>query len=482
MNHSMSPVVVVGGGIAGLSTAWYLQQRRIDYMVLEQSGRWGGKILTDRVEGFGDRPFVVEGGPDSFIAQKPWAAELAEELGLAGRLQGTSERMRQVYVLNKGRPTPLPDGVLLIVPTKFMPFALSPLISPLGKLRMGMDLFIPARRDGGDETLADFIRRRLGDEALDKIAEPLMSGIYNAEADKQSLLATFPRFRELEQRYGSLTRGMIASRRAARNGGGHGVAAGTAQPARPKSTFISLRGGTGELVDSLVAQLNGDLRLNSAVQAIERDGEGYRLVLDSAPALRTDAVILAIPAFAAAKLLHDLAPEAVRQLGAIRYVGTGTISLAFRQADVGSPYTGFGLVVPASERRPINAITWSSVKFDDRAPADGVLLRAFFGGSRSPQSMELDDAELLHTVRQELAELLALEAEPLFHRIYRWPQSNPQYDVGHLDRVAAIEAALPPGIFVTGSPYLGVGIPDCVKQAREAARRAAERVAPSNSR
>ena len=274
----------------------------------------------------------------------------------------------------------------------------------------------------------------------------------------------------------------IASRRAARNGGGQGSRAGSGHHARPKSTFISLRGGTGELVDSLVARLDGDLRLNATVQAIERDRSGYRLVLDGAPALQAGAVILATPAFVAARLLHELAPEAADGLGRIRYVSTGTISLAFRQADVRSPYAGAGLVVPASERRPINAITWSSVKFDDRAPAGSVLLRAFFGGSRSPQSMELDDGELLHTVRHELAELLGLEAEPLFHRIYRWPQSNPQYDVGHLDQVAAIEAALPPGILVTGSPYLGVGIPDCVKQAREAARRAAEHLAQSNPR
>jgi oxygen-dependent protoporphyrinogen oxidase len=218
------------------------------------------------------------------------------------------------------------------------------------------------------------------------------------------------------------------------------------------------------------------------VQAIQRYGTGYRLVLDRAPALQAGAVILTTPAFIAAGLLRDLAPEAADGLGTIRYVSTGTISLGFRQADVHSPYAGFGLVVPASERRPINAITWSSVKFDHRAPAGTVLLRAFFGGSRSPQSMELDDGELLHIVRQELAKLLGLEAEPLFHRIYRWPQSNPQYDVGHLDRVAAIEAALPPGILVTGSPYLGVGIPDCVKQAREAARRAAEHLIQSNPR
>ena len=217
-------VAIVGGGIAGLSTAWYLQQQAreqdlpLSYTLLERSNRWGGKILTERVAGSTDQPFVVEGGPDSFLTQKPWALQLARQLGLGDRLLGTNDERRKVFVLNKGKPTPLPDGVLLIVPTKVMPFALSPLISPLGKLRMGLDLLIPARRDGQDETLADFITRRLGREALDKIAEPLMSGIYNAEAERQSLLATFPRFRALEEKHGSLISGMLASRRARQNG------------------------------------------------------------------------------------------------------------------------------------------------------------------------------------------------------------------------------------------------------------------------
>jgi len=459
-------VAIGGGGIAGLSTAWYLQQQGASYTLLEESGRWGGKLLTERVDGPGGRPFLVEGGPDSFIAQKPWAADLAVELGLGERLLGTNDQQRQTYVLNRGRPTPLPDGVLLIVPTKLLPFALSPLISPLGKLRMGLDLVIPAKRDGQDETLADFIRRRLGSEALDKIAEPLMSGIYNAEAERQSLLATFPRFRALEEQHGSLTRGMLASRRARSSNG----AVPSSTNGRPKSVFISLKGGIGELVEGLVPQLDGDLRLRSRVAGIERADAGYALYLQDGGRLEADAVVFATPAFVTARLLADLAPAAAGDLAGIRYVSTGTISLAFRQADLNPTATGFGLVVPRSEHRPINAVTWSSVKFDLRAPQGSVLLRAFFGGSRSPQSMDLDDDELLATVRRELQDLLGIDAQPLFHRIYRWQRSNPQYDVGHLDRVAAIETALPAGLYVTGSPYRGVGIPDCVKQAQTTAR------------
>lgn len=469
------PVTIVGGGIAGLSTAWYLQKAGISYMVLEQGTRWGGKLVSEQVTLPDGEQFVVEGGPDSFITQKPWGAALARELGLGARLLGTNEKLRQTYVLHKGRPKPLPDGVLMIVPTKFKPFVFSSLISPWGKLRMGMDLFIPPRKESSDETLAEFVRRRLGDECLDKIAEPLMSGIYNAEADKQSLLATFPRFRELESKYGSVTKGMLASQQARRSAATAATAGGQAQPtAKPLSAFVSLPSGIEELTATLVTQLTGDLHLHTAVNSIEAHARGYILNLSSGAQVQAGAVVLATPAFAAADLVRLHAPTAADLLESIRYVSTGTVSLAYRTADAPNPLNGYGLVVPASARRPINAVTLSSVKFEQRAPADCILLRVFFGGSRSPQSMELDDTTLLATVRGELAQLLGIRAEPLFHRIYRWQRSNPQYDVGHLDRIAAIESDLPAGLYVTGSAYRGVGIPDCIKQGQETAERIAK--------
>lgn len=469
--HPAARVAIVGGGIAGLSAAWYLEREaeraglNLRYTVLEASDRWGGKIISEQVAGFGDAPFVIEGGPDSFFTQKPWALQLARELGMDDRLLGTNDHLRKTYVLSKGRPVPLPDGVLLIVPTRFMPFALSPLISPLGKLRMALELFIPPKRDGQDETLADFVRRRLGAEALDKIAEPLMAGIYNAEAERQSLLATFPRFRALEAKHGSLTRGMLAAQRARASAPQAGDA--------PPSLFMSFARGAQELVDTLVSRLAGDLRLNAGVEALARaDGGAYTLTLEDGSRLRADAVVLATPSYVAAGVLRALAPEAAAPLDAIRYVSTGTVSLAYRRADIRHPLDGFGLVIPRSERRPVNAVTWTSTKFSHRAPAGYALLRVFFGGSRSPQSMALDDAALLATVRGELRSMLGIDAAPLFHRIYRWQQANPQYDVGHLDRVAAIEAALPAGVYVTGSPYRGIGISDCVRQAQETAQQA----------
>ncbi len=451
-------VCIIGGGITGLSAAWYVQQSgALRYTVLEQSDRWGGKICTEHINDAG-QSFVVEGGPDSFLTQKPWALQLARELGLSEQLLGTNDLARKVFVVNKGKPVPMPDGVLMIVPTEFMPFARSTLLSPLGKLRMGLDLFIRPRPGNGDETLADFVRRRLGSEALDKIAEPMMSGIYNAEAERQSLLATFPRFRELEAKHGSLIKGMLASRRTRV----------VNKPEQPKvSAFTSFQNGTATLFQTLVSQLTGDLRLNTGVQRIERAETGdYRLTLNTAEILNADAVILATPAYIAADLVRDLAPESAAELDGIRYVSTGTISLAFRHDQVGKMPKGFGIVIPRSEHRPINAITWSSVKFNHRAPEGYVLLRVFFGGSRNPAAMDLDDAALLKMVRQELRALVAIQAEPMFHRIFRWYRANPQYELGHLDKVEKLEQALPKGIYVTGSPYRGVGIPDCVHQSQ----------------
>jgi oxygen-dependent protoporphyrinogen oxidase len=468
-------VVIVGGGITGLATAYYLQKeaaqagRPLRYVLVEGSERVGGKILTEQVDGFGTTPFVLEAGPDSFITQKPWALQLAREIGLSEQLLGTNDHLRKTYVLHKGKPTPLPDGVLLIVPTRFAPFALSPLISPLGKLRMALDLLIPRRSDDEDETMAEFVRRRLGDEALDKIAEPLLSGIYNAEAEKQSLLATFPRFREIEKQHGSLIRGMLAGRA----NQGTNKSATTSDSTKPLSAFVSFRGGAQALVDALRPKLTGEVCVGSGVQSVlarsQAAGARYELHLSDGTTLLAQQVVLATPAFVSAELLKVLAPDATKLLAAIRYVSTGTISLGFRRADVRHPLNGFGVVIPRSEARPINAITWSSTKFNGRAPADHVLLRVFYGGSRNREIVDRSDEDLLAVARRELDLLLGIDATPVLHRIYRWHNATPQYDVGHLARVDAMEAALPTGIHLTGSPYHGIGIPDCVHQAQRTA-------------
>lgn len=445
-------VVIIGGGISGLSAAWYLQQAGVPYTVLEAAQRWGGKIRTEHVN-----DFVVEAGPDSFLVQKPWAIQLARELGLGDQLIPINQPKHATYVLQRGKLLPLPEGVSLIVPTKFLPFAMSPLISPLGKLRMALDLVIPAKRDDRDETLAAFVRRRLGAEALDKIAEPLMSGIFNAESAKQSIMATFPRFRQIERDHGSLIRGMVAARRQR-----------SATPASPASpAFMTLRDGVETLVTTLVGKLTGDLRLKNAVTSIEKTSSGYRIQANDGAIIEADSVILTLSANLSAALLRPLNAAVADQLATIRYVSSGTISLAFPANAITNQLDGFGVVIPKSEHRPINAITISSRKFAYRVPNDQVLVRVFFGGSRSPQSMNLSDDDLLTMVRAQLRGILGIYAEPLLSKIYRWHNANPQYDLNHLERIGSIERALPAGLYLTGSSYRGVGMPDCVHQAQQ---------------
>ena len=462
MTQETQRVVIIGGGIAGLSTAWYIEQAAsapLHITLIEQTAHLGGKVRTDQILVDG-ATLVIEGGPDSFIIQKPWAAQLCRELGLEDQFIATQELPQKVYVLHKGRPLPLPEGVMLMVPTNIGAFLASPLVSWFGKLRMGLDLVLPARRNHADETLASFVRRRFGAEALDKIAEPLMAGIYNAESDRQSLQATFPRFLELEQKYGSLVRGMRKSR------------AQQPRPSnQPTSPFLALRGGMQTLIDTLQARLKATLHTTTKATAITPDSTtgSYTVQLHDGSTLQADLLVLAIPAYAAADLVAPWATELAQGLRQIRYVSTGTISLAYRRSEVDLPLDGYGLVIPNSEKRRINACTITSRKFRDRAPDEYVLLRVFFGGSRHPEVFALDDDRVYDLVRAELHTIFGLKAQPVWHGIYRWPAANPQYDVGHLQHVAALEALCPAGMWLTGSAYRGVGLPDCIHQAQQTA-------------
>jgi oxygen-dependent protoporphyrinogen oxidase len=469
-NRAAHHVVIVGGGIAGLSAAWYLQQetlkQSLSYTVLEQSDRWGGKIQTDVVEGFGESPFVLERGPDGFLRRKPSALRLVRELGLEARIVGTKPENSRTFVLHHGKPLSLPEGLQLLAPTKVFPFLRSPLFSLWGKLRVGMDWFIPPRRMPDDETLADFVRRRFGNEMLETLAEPLLAGVYNGEAERQSILATFPQFPALEKQYGSVIRGVRASRRDS-----------VAESAAP---FFSFRQGAHELVKALVAQLTGELRLNTAVRSIRRSTDStYIIVTDDGAAIRADAVILATPAKTAAALVYSLSPGAANLLNTIRTASIGSIYLGFRRADVAHPLNGFGMVIPGTERRRIDGITWTSSKWDHRTPSGYVLLRVFFGGPHTRDMMALDDSHLLAAVQEEIQSLLGIRPAPLFYRIYRWPDGYPQYDWGHLERVAAIESQLPPGLTLTGSAYRGVGVPDCIQQGQAEAQKIAAFLSPT---
>ncbi len=460
-------VVVVGGGIAGLATAYYLQKMAaadavsLQITLIERDARLGGKIVTAIEDGL-----VIEGGPDSFITQKPWALQLCRELGLSDRLVGTNDAQRAVYVWRRGRLRKMPDGMLLVVPTRFLPFVTSDVISWAGKLRMGLDLFIPPRQDDADESLAAFIRRRLGQEALDVLAEPMMAGIHVSDAERLSLLATFPRYREIERQYGSLTRGMIAARRAqaralSASGNGHGRT----------TVFMTLQDGLQELVSAIEGALTATVITGLGVQAIARTADGYRLTLDDERALEADAIVLATPAYVSAALLRPLNPELADRLDAIRYVSTATVSLGFAAADLSHPINGFGFVVPRQEPTRLLACTWTSTKFTHRARPGTVLLRAFVGGPRREDLVTLDDEALIALVREELTRIMGISATPILARVYRWPRGNPQYDVGHLERVAEIEALCPPGLYLTGSAYRGVGLPDCIQQGQATAQR-----------
>lgn len=468
-NSNCPRVTVVGGGITGMAAAWQLQQLArthtlpMEIHLVEADNRLGGKIITEQVGGL-----TIEGGPDCFIRQKPYAAELAAAVGLKDDLIDTNDHQRKTYVVNKGKLTPLPDGVMLIVPTRIMPFVTSPLISWPGKIRMGMDLFVPPFKGADDESVAHFVKRRLGAEALEKIAEPLLSGIHVSDPETQSLLATFPRFRSLEQNNGSLIKGMLVERKrgAAARKNGH----------VPGSIFQSLRGGMGQLTETLEKALTGcAIHKGTRVESLGRLDRQYTLTLSSGETLLSDAVILAIPAFQAASLLRSLHPATADELERINYVSTATISMAFRKSEITKPFMGFGLVVPRQENRKISACTWSSYKFNNRAPDDLLLLRCFFGGPGKEVMVDLTDSELVQIARQELKSLLGLAAAPVTSRIYRWVKANPQYDLGHLERVSRIFSEVKthlPGIFLTGSAYEGVGVPDCVRQGTETAKKA----------
>jgi len=471
-------VAIVGGGISGLSAAFYLERaaraagRPLRCTVIERAARFGGKILTETIEDTSGT-FIVEGGPDSFVAQKPWGVQLARDLGLGDHLVGTKTERSTTYVLRAGKPVAMPEGMLLIFPTRVLPFARSPLLSWRGKLRMASDLVLPPKREQGDETLAGFIRRRFGTEALDRLAEPLLAGIHSADPERQSLLMTFPRFREIERAHGSLIRGMLAERRKARTAATSGL-----------SPFMTLRGGIGELVRALLEQLACQRIGGREVMTLAYDPHAthnYRLGLDNGESLDADAVILTTPAEAAARLLAPVQPALAGELRQIRYVTTGTVSLAYRRAEIGNPLDGFGLLVPQSEGRKINALTMTSQKFDQRAPEGMALIRVFVGGSRTPETVALDDEALLVVVRRELRDMLGINAAPLWSRIYRWPNGNPQYDVGHSDRLSAIARRLPEGLLLAGSSYNGVGISDCIRQGHEAAQQALAHLERSES-
>ena len=459
-------VVVVGGGIAGLAAAHRLVEHaragaELDVVLLEGSARLGGSLGTERHGGF-----VLEHGADSMITDKPWGLSLCERVGLADRLVGTREGERRTYVVHAGRLEALPEGFLLLAPTALWPLARSPVFSLRGKARMALDLVLPRGNAGADESLGAFVRRRLGVEALERVADPLVGGIYTADPERLSLAATMPRFLEMERDHRSVILGLRRADTA--KGGSAGARYGL---------FVAPADGMGALVEAVAKRVpEGVIRMNAAVQSLARDGARWR-VAAAGRTFDADSVILTAPAHVAARLVAPLDAELARELAAIEYASSATVTLGFPATGVADKLRGFGFVVPFAEGRQLLACTFASRKYPGRAPDGHELLRAFVGGARRPDLVELDDDALVATVRGELRALVGIVAEPVLTRVERWRRAMPQYAVGHLERVRAIESrvAALPGLALAGAAYRGVGIPDCVRGGEAAADTVAER-------
>jgi oxygen-dependent protoporphyrinogen oxidase len=463
-------VVVVGGGISGLAAAHRLIELRrerdidLDILLLEAAARLGGVIATERV---GD--FIVEAGPDCFISEKPWALRLCERLDITSRLIPTNAKHQNVYVVRNGSLVLLPEGFLLLAPTRLWPLIRTALFSWRGKLRMALELLLPRGGGDGDESLASFVRRRFGREVLERVAQPLIGGIYAADPEELSLSATMPRFLEMERNSRSVIWALwkehgqrLHSRQA---GGG----------AR-WSLFVTPAGGLEELVDAIARRLPfGTVSFSHRVTRLQPGTvkKSWTVTVNGGKDLDADGVILATPAYASAQVLSSFAPELAAELKAIPYSSTVTVSLAYRNEDIPHGLNGFGLVAPAIESRSIIACTFSSVKYPGRAPQGSVLLRAFVGGALQPSLFEQDDRTMEDSVRHELRDLLGIAAPPLFCRVYRHPLSMPQYRVGHRERVRLIETLVTrfPALALAGNAYGGVGIADCIRSGEEAAER-----------
>jgi len=458
-------LAIIGGGISGLAAAHRaveLSRERglaLDLTLLEGADRLGGTIQSERRDGF-----LVEGGPDSFISEKPWALALCRRLGIEDRLVRTDDRYRSAFVAHGGRLHALPDGFQLMAPTRLAPLMTSPLFSWGGKARMALDLILPRGGDP-DESLGSFVRRRLGREALERVAQPLIGGIYTADPDSLSLAATMPRFLEMERRDRSV---ILAMRRAARKA--PDVARG-ASGAR-WSLFLTFADGMEEFVHAIARRLPpASVRLKERVTGVERRSDAWRLTTGGGSALEADALIVATEAHQAARLLRHLDPGLGHLLEGITYASSATVTLGYCRADIAHPLDGFGFVVPQVERRPIIACTFSSVKYPGRAPEGMVLLRVFVGGALNEAALEADDAALIATARGQLVELLGARGEPVLTRVARYVKAMPQYQVGHLARVDAIESSARRlgGLALVGAAYRGVGISDCVHWGETAA-------------
>ena len=447
---------------------------KVRIVLLERDDRLGGKILTETFDGF-----VVEAAADSFLARKPWARALAEELGLADELVGSEPGWPRAFVRRAGTLVPFPDGLTGLVPTKLGPLWTSGILSPLGCARVAMEPWIPRRRADGDETVASFVRRRFGHELYERLMQPLLGGLYGSSPEQLSIAATFPVLVEAERKAGSVTRGLI-------------MQSHEKPSVRPSAPFLSLRGGMGRLIEALQASLEGAERHRDSsagaelgpaerrlevlrgtnVKAIRRSPSGWKLDLYGASPLVADAVVITTPAPLAARLLTE-EPDLTAVLGEIPFTSTSVVTAAYDSADFPRALEGHGYLNPLSEGRKVAGVTWSSRKFSGRAPHGRILLRGFVRDPHLPPVGPEGDDQLLSILTDELRDAVRLEASPQWWRVYRWDNSMPGYTVGHLARVRAIQerVAAIPGLYLAGCSYGGIGIPDTIHSAEQAALR-----------
>lgn len=447
--------VIIGGGIAGLAAAWELAKAGRETFLVEAQPQLGGVIRTEVVEGC-----VLEAGPDSFLAAKPAAEELIRELGLGGDLISSLDEQRVTYVVRGGRLVPLPDGLMMMVPTRVLPVALSPLLGWPTKLRMGLEFFRRPRGEAGDRSVAQFIEEHYGREAVDYLAEPLLAGVYGGSPDRLSVDSVLARFVELERRYGSLTRGVLAARKAARRSG-----------AEAAPLFRTLKGGLAQLTQELERRIRPHCRVvHARAEQVRRAGSGYSVTVEGA-SLEADQLILACPAWQAGRLLRGLDAALAELLEGIEYTSSVTLALGYLRQDCGPLPPGFGFLVPARERRTLVACTFVGAKFPFRVPETHVVLRCFLGGAGGEAVLEQNDEDLIRQVRAELRSLLGWDAEPRFARLSRWRRAMAQYEVGHARRIAAVRERLRllPGVELAGNAYEGIGVPDCIRTGRAAA-------------
>jgi protoporphyrinogen/coproporphyrinogen III oxidase len=449
-------VVIVGGGISGLAAAHRLVELGVEkpqITLIEASGRLGGTLETHFRDGF-----LLERGPDSFISEKPEAVALVKRLGLESRLIETNDQYRRSFIVRNGRLRPVPEGFQLLAPSRVWPFITTDIFSLTGKLRIAAELLLPRENGKEDESLASFVRRRLGREALERMAQPMVGGIYTADPETLSLRATLPRFLDMERDHRSLILAMMRQ----------GQKAGTS--GARYSLFLSFDRGMEVLVNALTDAVP-NVRLKTRVAELSLEAGTWRIRADSGETFEADAVCLAVPAYIAAGLLRNLNEQLASQLNAIKYASTATINFAYPRAAIKHALDGFGFVVPFVEKRSLIACTFSSVKFAGRAPEDQVLLRAFAGGALQPGVFALEESDLVTRIEADLRQLLSIDRKPLFTEVAKWGRSMPQYEVGHVDRVQKIEDEVRAmrGLALAGNAYRGAGIPDCIRSGETAA-------------